>query len=848
VEHDPADTAHGTGSIWTGTAGNVTSGADATVTIPAGTLSDGWKIRWRARAVKGALRSDWTSWQTVTVTVPDFYTTTYAYDRNGRMVKQVDANGNVRTFTYDLLGRRTGGHDPDAGDSQQAYDDAGHLLWATDGKGQKVSYTYDDLGRKIATWSGEPGSGTKLAEWTYDTATKGKGLLASATRYTGGNAYTDAITSYDSMSRRTGSTLTVPSSEGLLAGTYAFATGYTLTGQVATYTMPAAGGLPAEVVTSTYADLDLDLPHAMTSDVGGGFTYVNATAYSPTGRLTERTYGAGGKIKRALEWDESTGWLRGVTTSTKADTLNPVITQDDRYTYDISGEITRILDAVTATGTSPGQSECFTYDGLHRLSQAWTTTASACGTGTGSADNQGIDPYAQSFAYDGVGNITGLTDGGQTAAYTYPQAGASAVRPNAVASITRPTGTDPYSYDGSGQLISREVGGMSSVFTWNELGELEKATVDGQDTTMVYGADGERLIRRDPNGKTTLYLGLMEIEVKGQTITGKRYYITSDGATVAMRIGGDGVTWLMAGLHGSTQIAVDDNTGQVFRQRYLPFGRRRGADSLPFTDHGFLGKTEDKSTGLDYLSARYYDPDIGKFASTDPVLDLRLPQWANPYSYAGDNPVGLSDPTGLTICTKENYPSADDRNRCRDRETAKIRHASCVQARGEKQCSEGSSERDRCKGIHKASCSKGGGAAYRPGKQRPPTLSAAEKEALKAHDEGKSNYDKKAYKRALQKQKQGGKYENNRNSAKRDNNKRNNGKKKKGKIRENGNKGEEGKGNKSHSDEVEDDGVSESSESSTAGDLFGTVLGGLVAGIAIGAAFVGGALTGGAMA
>ncbi|MFC0864196.1 polymorphic toxin-type HINT domain-containing protein, partial [Sphaerimonospora cavernae] len=643
VEHDPADTAHGTGSIWTGTAANVTSGADATVTIPAGTLSDGWKIRWRARAVKGALRSDWTPWQTVTVTIPDFHTTTYAYDRNGRMVKQVDANGNVRTFTYDLLGRRTGGHDPDAGDSQQAYDDAGHLLWSTDGKGQKVSHTYDDLGRKTATWSGEPDSGTKLAEWTYDTLAKGK--LTSATRYTGGNAYTDTVTGYDNMGRPTGSTLTVPSSEGLLAGTYAFATSYTLTGQIATYTMPAAGGLPAETVTSTYTDLDL--PHGMTSDVGGGFTYVNATAYSPTGRLTERAYGAGGKIKRALEWDESTGWLRGVTTSTKADTLNPVITQDDRYTYDISGEITRILDAATASGASPGQSECFTYDGLHRLSQAWTTTATTCGTGTGSTDNQGIDPYAQSFAYDGVGNITGLTDGGQTAAYTYPQAGASAVRPNAVTSITHPTGTDTYAYDAAGQLTSRTVASKNGTLTWNELGQLDKATIDGQDTTMVYDADGERLIRRDPGGKATLYLGSMEIEVNGHAITGKRYYTSLDGAMVAMRIGGDGVTWLMAGLHGSTQLAVNDHTGTVSRERYLPFGQRRGTDDLPFTDLGFLGKVEDDSTGLTYLSARYYDPAVAKFISTDPLLDLRKPQWANPYGYAGNNPIGMSDPSGL---------------------------------------------------------------------------------------------------------------------------------------------------------------------------------------------------------
>ena len=100
-----------------------------------------------------------------------------------------------------------------------------------------------------------------------------------------------------------------------------------------------------------------------------------------------------------------------------------------------------------------------------------------------------------------------------------------------------------------------------------------------------------------------------------------------------------GVTWLLAGLHGSTQLAINDTTGTVSRERYLPFGQRRGGDDLPFTDRGFLGKIEDASTGLTYLGARYYDPAIAKFISTDPELDLRTPEWANPYSYAANNPI-----------------------------------------------------------------------------------------------------------------------------------------------------------------------------------------------------------------
>ncbi|MBO3751987.1 hypothetical protein J5X84_38465 [Streptosporangiaceae bacterium NEAU-GS5] len=566
--------------------------------------------------------------------------TIYGYDVDGHLTTMTDASGNVRTFGYDLLGRKITSHDPDAGDSAQAYDATGNIIWTTDGNGTKISYSYDDLGRKTATWAGEVGTGTKLAEWTYDTLASG--LLTSATSYSDGNAYTDTVTGYDSMGRATGSVLTVPSAEGLLAGSYTFATSYTPAGHVATFTMPAAGGLPAETVTSAYTDLGL--PSGLSSDFGGGTTYISAATYSPTARLLERGYGPASKIKRGFTWDSGTGRLTRLTTTTGADTATPQTVQDDQYFYDASGEITRVLDAATAvSGSTPGQSECFGYDGLHRLTSAYTTTASSCPTGS---DGMGVDPYNQTYSYDGVGNITTLTSQAQTATYTYPTPGASAVRPNAVTSITRPSGTDSYGYDQAGQLTSRTDNGTNGSFTWTPLGQLSKATINGADTTMVYDADGERLIRRDPNGSTTLYLGSMEISATGQQITSKRYYSTPDGAQVAMRTS-TGLTWLMSGLHGSTQLAVSDATTTVSRERYLPYGQRRGTDDLPFTDLGFLGKVEDGSTGLDYLTARYYDPAIARFVSTDPLLDLSRPQWANPYSYAGDNPIGQSDPTGL---------------------------------------------------------------------------------------------------------------------------------------------------------------------------------------------------------
>ncbi|GAA3113170.1 hypothetical protein [Nonomuraea salmonea] len=92
--------------------------------------------------------------------------------------------------------------------STYGYDAAGRQLWGVNGNGTKVSNVYDDLGRSLTQWSGEPQTGTKLAEWTYDSVAKG--YQTSATRYVGANAYTDAITTYDNSYRPTATKVTIP--------------------------------------------------------------------------------------------------------------------------------------------------------------------------------------------------------------------------------------------------------------------------------------------------------------------------------------------------------------------------------------------------------------------------------------------------------------------------------------------------------------------------------------------------------------------------------------------------------------------------------------------------------------
>ncbi|MEV4020444.1 hypothetical protein AB0J35_59195 [Nonomuraea angiospora] len=148
-----------------------------------------------------------------------------------------------------------------------------------------------------------------------------------------------------------------------MAGEYEFTASYDAAGNLIRQGMPGKGDLASETLTFGYTDLGL--AKDLTSDYGGGTTYVKETVFSATARLNERSYGANSQVKRTYTWDEGTGWLSRLTT-----TSGSQIAQDDTFTYNKGGQLTRIQD------TPAGQYECFGYDGLDRLTTAFTTAAS----------------------------------------------------------------------------------------------------------------------------------------------------------------------------------------------------------------------------------------------------------------------------------------------------------------------------------------------------------------------------------------------------------------------------------------------------------------------------------------
>jgi len=97
---------------------------------------------------------------------------------------------------------------------------------------------------------------------------------------------------------------------------------------------------------------------------------------------------------------------------------------------------------------------------------------------------------------------------------------------------------------------------------------------------------------------------------------------------------------------GSVVQMTDGNQNVVASYKYDAWGNDltdpQSQVPNPFKYVGGLGYYSDKDSGLKLLGVRYYDSQIGRFWSLDPIKEGR-----NWYGYAKNNPVVLVDPTGL---------------------------------------------------------------------------------------------------------------------------------------------------------------------------------------------------------
>jgi len=99
-------------------------------------------------------------------------------------------------------------------------------------------------------------------------------------------------------------------------------------------------------------------------------------------------------------------------------------------------------------------------------------------------------------------------------------------------------------------------------------------------------------------------------------------------------------------------VAFTDTKGKVVQKFVFDsFGNLRAGGAHKIKQpYSFTGREYDRETRLYYYRARYYDPGVGRFLQKDPASGISAnPQAANPYPYTQNNPVNLTDPSGLWV-------------------------------------------------------------------------------------------------------------------------------------------------------------------------------------------------------
>ncbi len=205
--------------------------------------------------------------------------------------------------------------------------------------------------------------------------------------------------------------------------------------------------------------------------------------------------------------------------------------------------------------------------------------------------------------------------------YTYPAP--SEARPHAVSTA----GTRSYSYNATGQMTSRN----GTLLQWN--GDGKPSSIGN--VAFTYDGLGTRL-KKTSGGQTTTYVG-------------SDYEIAPDGTVTKYLLGGKQVGTEFFILHrdhlGSVRAVTDTAGAEVRSQQHTPFGDQHSVTGTHYDSRGWIGEREEE-TELVYLNARYYDPEIGRFTAPDPIA---FPgQGLNRYTYALNNPINLSDPSGLS--------------------------------------------------------------------------------------------------------------------------------------------------------------------------------------------------------
>jgi len=523
---------------------------------------------------------------TITAPAPLNYVTTLTSNARMLLEKVKDARNQEYTFTYDEVGQLKT-QSPRVGSTWMTfdYDEVGNRTKRIDYNGHTTDYTYDELNR--LTYIAYPGATPQNATYHYDYLSR----LDLASNQNGTVTFT-----YDNRGR-------LESEEDVW-------------GRLIGYSYDPAGNrtglmLDGNPHASYQYDEANNLIHLIDDD-NGTFDFY----YDPGNRLTGVV--RPNNVLTSYQYD---GMSRLERLTHSYGSFPPTIFYDDQFFYNPANQIHQIKPMGTAK-------RIYGYDNLDRL-----TSVSLGGS--------------ENYTYDEVGNrLSSLPSGTPNYNYTLPN-GAF----NRLTGTTSPSAN--YAYNSNGSRTSKTGGGPASSYGWDRENRLITVMRSGLLATNEYDALGRRVAStyssafdEEVNPIRYTYDGLDVVyEDSDDMKVGSKKYQNGPGidSKLKQNFGGSASYFLQDHL-GST-VKMTNSSGSVTESNsYDSFGK----PTNPYfsTRYQFTGREYESFSGLQYSRARFYDPQIGRFISEDPIGfaggDVNL------YGYVGNNPVNFSDPFGLS--------------------------------------------------------------------------------------------------------------------------------------------------------------------------------------------------------
>jgi len=565
-------------------------------------------------------------------------TTSLFFNDIGQLLEVQDALGRTARFEYDAARRLDRVTQPLDTISLYDFDDLGNLTFVVKPDGHSLSFTYDET-------------------FSQPTIIRDERGIPLSYRYDARGNLTSILHADGSRERFT------PDADGNVAQSI------NRRDQAINYVYDDRGLLRRkDHADGTFEEFTYDnrgnLRTATDESGTTTFTYDGADRLTkvtyPNGRFLEYTYDAGG---RRIRLEDQDGFIV-------------------KYTYDAAGRISELMDAsdvrlvlysydptgrLSREDNGNGTFTTYEYDEAGQLeslvnhlpdgadSSRFDYTYDALGRRTSVTTLEGTT----TFGYDAIGQLTlVILPGGRTIQYDYDAAGnRTAVIDNGVTTAYETNNLNQYlqigeferTYDPDGNLITDEAGGgrtlsyddENRLLSWvnGVLSAGYEYDALGNRTAMVEdGVRTEYLI--DPLGLTNV---VAEYDAAGNLIA---RYVHGGFGLVSRHDSGGAAAFYDFDAVGSTA-AMTDAAGVIANQySYLPFGEELSIQETirnPFEFIGQFGVQRD-GNGLDFMRARYYTADDGRFTNQDLIGVLG---GLNMYRYAVNQPTQLIDPDGL---------------------------------------------------------------------------------------------------------------------------------------------------------------------------------------------------------